>query len=82
MEVIQVEVDMSHLCNTCRFQHKCLRFKGIDKALDIVEENALDKWRLDVDVDFIVRQCDLYSADMERIQELAEQSIAQAMKHK
>lgn len=74
-----IEITIEHLCQTCRFTEKCIRFKGINKALDIMEENALDKWRVDVDVDFSVRSCDLYSADDVKMAEFVNQVVEEYM---
>lgn len=59
-----------HLCATCKFISKCRRAKAVHDQLLTVEADALDNWKMDVDVTYMIRECDLYSANWELINAL------------
>jgi hypothetical protein len=75
MQIHNIDVTIEHLCDTCRFEHKCVRFKSTRDALLSIEEAALDKWRVDVEVEFNIKRCGLYTADDEKIQAFAAKII-------
>jgi hypothetical protein len=67
-----IQIELEHLCETCQFTHKCVRFHNIHDRLLQVESDALNDWRMDVDVEFSIKKCDLYTADKEKVSEFVE----------
>lgn len=61
-----------HLCVTCKFVSKCRRFKTVHQQLSDVEADALDKWKLDVDVSYMIRECDMYTINWDMVNALQE----------
>jgi hypothetical protein len=67
---INMEHLPKHLCATCKFVSKCRRAKSVHDQLLNVESDALEKWKLDVDVSYMIRECDLYSVNWELLEML------------
>lgn len=69
------DIEVEHLCSICEYTHKCIRFKSITEAISKIEENALDKWRLDVEITYGIKKCDLLKIDEEKIINIIKESI-------
>jgi len=63
----RIDITIEHLCDVCAFTHKCIRHKAIMTALQTVEENSLEKWHLDIDTNFVVKNCSLFRPDSDKV---------------
>lgn len=63
----QMENLPKHLCATCKFMNKCRRVKTVHEQLSEVEADALEKWKMDLDVSYMIRECDLYAIDWDLV---------------
>lgn len=61
-----------HLCATCKFIAKCNRFRGIVQALQKLESDVLDSWRMNLTTTLLIDECDLYKMDFDVMQEIIE----------
>ncbi|GEA16742.1 hypothetical protein E308F_29880 [Moorella sp. E308F] len=54
-------------CDTCKYAHKCARLNYIYQKLQELEVEVLDKWKLNLEVDYLINDCDLYMPNLEKV---------------
>lgn len=72
-----LDLEVEHLCGICQYTHKCIRFKGITEAVQKIEENALDKWRVDTELTYAIKKCDLFLVDEQKVEKMIEEILVE-----
>lgn len=61
-----------NLCDICKYTHKCPRLGYIHQQLLQLESEALATWRINLETDYLIEECDLYSLDIGKLQIIKE----------